>query len=102
MVLLLLVLYTAFLLDQLVIVINYNVIYNVLATYPCPQNCGGNGDCDENLEQCVCYRGYFDEDCTTQATEITENQAGYDISVGDNQFFFYELLGIEDIRFWIN
>jgi len=42
-----------------------------LETYPCPANCSGNGVCDEKQQQCICKTGYFDEDCSVRATELT-------------------------------
>jgi len=45
-----------------------------LDQYPCPQDCSGNGDCSQDLNKCICNPGFFDSDCSVEATKLTLNK----------------------------
>jgi len=42
----------------------------LLAKFECINNCNGQGDCSAKLEQCICYSGFFDSDCSVSALRL--------------------------------
>jgi len=75
-----------------------------LASFPCPQNCNGNGYCNQTLQRCICNRTYFDHDCSIQAQEILPDLNETSIPPQSNFYFFADNLGTHtrDTSFFAN
>lgn len=70
------------------------------AAYPCPKSCStpSSGYCDENLKKCICNPGYFDEDCSVQATALSaDGSISSQMPVNEYRLYYFEVLSI-DIR----
>jgi len=51
-------------------IVSYSITARVSANFECLNNCNGKGACDAVLEQCDCYAGFFDSDCSLEARRL--------------------------------
>jgi len=51
-------------------VVSYTISARVSPNFECINNCNGQGSCDAVLEQCDCYAGFFDSDCSLEARRL--------------------------------
>jgi len=70
----------------------YTIQLRTPNAYPCPGNCTSNGICNEKLEQCLCNKGFFDEDCSVRGTRLTTlAPASLKIAANARGLFYMEM-----------